>query len=150
MSPTAVIVDDSNTMRGRLKTELAKLGVAVVGEAAAGELVLSLYEQHHPALLFLDIVMPGLDGISAATQVLAKHPEATVVMCSSINARDKILACRTAGVKQFILKPFTSEKVAQVVQGLLGILPPLASSPARSPESVLPSLAPPATLAGVA
>lgn len=120
MPLTAVVVDDSFVMRTRLKQELAKLGIQVVGEGASGDKIIGLYEQHRPSLLMLDIVLPVLDGVSAATEVLKKYPEAKVVMCSSLTARDKIIACREAGVRYFILKPFTSEKLAEVTQLVLG------------------------------
>ena len=46
MIPTAVVVDDSNTIRMRLKMELTRLGFKVVGESASGGKILELYEQH--------------------------------------------------------------------------------------------------------
>ncbi len=78
-----------------------------------------LFEQHRPTVLILDIVLPVMDGVTAATILLKKHPDATVVMCSSISARDKIVACRDAGVAHFVLKPFTPEKLAAVARLLL-------------------------------
>lgn len=119
MNPTAVIVDDSNTMRTRLKSELTRLGFEVVGEGASGDKILSLYELHRPTLMMLDIVLPEMDGVSAATEVLRRYSAALIAMCSSLTARDKILAARTAGVKHFILKPFTSERIAQLVKQVL-------------------------------
>jgi two-component system chemotaxis response regulator CheY len=121
MSLTAVVIDDSSTTRSRLKSELVKSGFTVVAESASGETAIALYEKHHPTLVMLDIVLPGVDGVTVATQLLSKHPEAKVVMCSSITARDKILACRVAGVKHFILKPFSSEKIAEVLRTLFNL-----------------------------
>ena len=120
MNPTAVIVDDSNTMRSRLKTELTRLGFQVVGEGASGDKILPLYELHRPTLMMLDIVLPEVDGVTAAAEVLQKYPEAVIAMCSSLTARDKIVAARSAGVKYFILKPFTSERIAQLARQVLG------------------------------
>jgi two-component system chemotaxis response regulator CheY len=121
MSPTAVVVDDSIVIRTRLRAELERLGLQVVAEGATGEAALELYEKHHPTLLMLDIILPELDGVTAATRLLQRHPQATVVMCSSLTARDKILACRAAGVKHFILKPFSSESIAAMVRKIIGL-----------------------------
>jgi len=119
MVPTAAVIDDSSISRLIIKAALTKAGCRVVAEAASGDRVLELYEQHRPTLMTLDIILPQLDGVTAATQLLRKHPEATVVMCSSLTARDKVLACRDAGVSHFILKPFTPDKVASVVKSVL-------------------------------
>ena len=114
MKPTAVILDDSSTTRAALRLMLGRAGFDVVAEGVSGDQALSLYESHRPTVITIDIVLPGLDGVSAATELLRLHPDATVVMCSSISARDKILACRDAGATHFILKPITWDKVEAV------------------------------------
>jgi DNA-binding NarL/FixJ family response regulator len=58
--------------------------------------------------------MPGRDGATAAAELLARHPDAVVVMCTSLNTRDKIEACRRAGVKYYLLKPFNAEHAVAV------------------------------------
>jgi two-component system chemotaxis response regulator CheY len=127
MAPTAVVVDDSSSTRCRLKAELARLGIAVVGEAATADTLIELYELHHPSLVLLDIILPGVGGVVAATELLKKYPSATVVMCSSLNARDKVLACRAAGVKHFILKPFSSTQIEEMAKKVLGLAPKASS-----------------------
>jgi len=116
--PTAVVVDDSMTSRGYLRAMLGRAGMRVVGEGASGDQALPLYEKHLPLLIILDIVLPGLDGVAAARQLLERHPDATVIMCSSMTARDKIVECHQAGVAHFIIKPFTAEKIASVVDSV--------------------------------
>jgi two-component system, chemotaxis family, chemotaxis protein CheY len=131
-SPTAVVIDDSATSRRSLRTMLTQLGFEVVAEGERGDQVLPLFEQHRPTVLTLDIVLPVVDGVTAVTDLLRKHPDATVVMCSSITARDKIVACRDAGVAHFVLKPFTPERLAAVARLLLA----KAGNPASPSESV--------------
>jgi two-component system, chemotaxis family, chemotaxis protein CheY len=118
-SPTAVVIDDSATSRRSLRTMLTQVGFEVVAEGERGDQVIPLFEQFHPTVLTLDIVLPVMDGVTAVTNLLKKHPDATVVMCSSITARDKIVACRDAGVSHFVLKPFTSERIAAIARILL-------------------------------
>ena len=118
--PTAVIVDDSPIMRAQLRALLRQAGCDVVGEGASGDDVLGLYETMRPDLVLLDIVMPGKDGVTAATELLQRYPEATVIMCTSLTSRDKILACQKAGVAHYLLKPFQPEKTVQVIRYVLG------------------------------
>jgi two-component system, chemotaxis family, chemotaxis protein CheY len=103
---------------------LTQNGFQVVAEGERGDQAMELFEQHRPTVLMLDIVLPVMDGVTAATNLLKKHPDATVVMCSSITARDKIVACRDAGVAHFVLKPFTPERIAAVARILLAKVGP--------------------------
>ncbi len=112
--PTAAIVDDSPLVRIQLRQILTKMGCTIVAEATTGDAVLALYEEHRPDLLTLDIVMPGKDGVTAAVELLRVHPSATIVMCTSLTTRDKILACQKAGVCHYILKPFDAQRAEQV------------------------------------
>lgn len=118
MKQKAVVIDDSKVIRRVLGIALERAGFEVVAEGETGSVALELYEQHRPHVITLDIVLPGLDGVGAAEQILRRNPDAAVVMCSSINSRDKILRCRELGVRHFILKPFTSEKVAEVLNAI--------------------------------
>jgi two-component system chemotaxis response regulator CheY len=117
--PTAVVVDDSLTARKMLRSILEEAGFDVLAEGEQGDQAIMLYEQHRPSLITLDIIMPILDGITAAAAILRRHPEAVVVMCSSMSAREKILACRELGVKHFILKPMVPEAAVKVVQSVI-------------------------------
>jgi two-component system, chemotaxis family, chemotaxis protein CheY len=115
--PTAVIVDDSPIARIQMRQVLVKLGCTVSAEGASGEDVRALYERHRPDLITLDIVMPGKDGVTAAAELLKEYPTAKVVMCTSLAAREKIMACKQAGVTHYLLKPFDpahAEKVLRV------------------------------------
>ena len=117
--PTALIIDDSASMRALLTLALRTAGVKVVAEAGTGAQAQELYAQHRPSLVLMDIVLPGADGVKVATELLRAFPEAQVVMCSSLTTRERIVACRDAGVAHFILKPFTVEKVAEVARTVL-------------------------------
>lgn len=112
--PSAIIVDDSPIMRAQLRKLLGVAGFSIVAEAGDGIELLGLYEKHLPDLVTLDIVMPNRDGATAAAELLTRHPEAVVVMCTSLNTRDKVEACRRAGVKYYLLKPFNPEHAVAV------------------------------------
>jgi two-component system chemotaxis response regulator CheY len=115
-SPTALVIDDSPIMRAQLRRVLATAGFRVLAEAATAEDLTSLYERHRPDLVTLDIVMPKRDGATAAAELLARFPEANIVMCTSVTTRDKILACQRAGVTHYLLKPFDPERAVTMFQ----------------------------------
>src|ERR1700687_4527335 len=119
MQPTALIVDDSPVSRAIIRRGLLKAGVQVVGEETTGERALELYDSLGPTLVFLDIVLPGIDGVTTALNILAKHPKATIVICSALADSEKIAACRQAGVTEFMLKPFSIQKVTELAEGVL-------------------------------
>jgi two-component system, chemotaxis family, chemotaxis protein CheY len=113
---TAVVIEDSPLMRRRLQEILLEAGYETVGDGASGEELFALYATHRPTVVIMDIVLPGRDGIAIATELLQRHPEALVIMCSSITSREKIVACQKAGVAYYLLKPFEPEKLKSVVK----------------------------------
>ena len=117
--PTAIIIDDSPIMRAQIRRVLTGAGFTIAAEAGTADELMALYELHRPDLVSLDIVMPGRDGSVAATELLAAHPEAIVVMCTSLASRDKILACQRAGVHHYLLKPFKPEHAAGIYRNAI-------------------------------
>jgi len=79
MKPTALIIDDSPVSRAIIRRGLLKADVHVAAEEPTGERALELYDSLRPTLVFLDITLPGIDGVTIGLAILAKHPEATVV-----------------------------------------------------------------------
>jgi two-component system chemotaxis response regulator CheY len=114
--PSAVIIDDSPVIRLQLRHILGNIGVTVVAESGNGSEAEALYEQHRPDLLTLDVVMPGKDGVLIAVDVLRAHPAARIVMCSSFNTYDKIMMCKRAGVRHYLLKPFENARAQAIFQ----------------------------------
>jgi two-component system chemotaxis response regulator CheY len=117
--PSAIIVDDSPIMRAQLAKLLERAGFTVVAQAGTADQLLELYEQHRPDLVSLDIVMPGRDGATAAAELRVRYPQAIIVICTSLNTRDKIDVCRRAGVKCYLLKPFNPDYAVSVFRRVL-------------------------------
>lgn len=83
MNQGILIADDSATVRLVLRMSLIQEGFQVVGEAADGAEAVLLYEQLRPALVIMDIAMPGMNGIQAIKSLRKLDPRARVLICSS-------------------------------------------------------------------
>ena len=100
-----LIVDDESIIRLDLRERLSGLGYTVVGEAADGETAVTLARRLQPDLVLMDIKMPKMDGIAAAT-ILLEERIAPVVLLTAFSDRGLIEDAREAGVLGYISKPF--------------------------------------------
>jgi len=119
--PTRVlIVDDALYMRSMIRDILTTTGrFEIVGEAANGREAVDRFTELKPDLVTMDIVMPELDGIEATREILSRAPGATIIMCSALGQEALVIESIAAGAKDFIVKPFTPEKVLKVVDNVL-------------------------------
>ncbi len=115
-----LIVDDALLIRQMLRTILARGNYEVIGEAADGGEAVTRYDQLRPDVVLLDIMMPEVDGVTALRQIIANHPDARVVMCSALDQKAVITEALQAGARDFIIKPFTPDKVREAVQKAAG------------------------------
>ena len=116
---TVLIVDDALFMRSMIRDILGNTGrFQVVGEAANGREAVRKYSELKPGLVTMDIVMPELDGIEATREILRTDPKATIVMCSALGQEALVIESIAAGARDFIVKPFTPEKVIRVVDSV--------------------------------
>ena len=102
---SVIIVDDHTLFRNGLRILLNTLeNYQVVGEAANGKQFLDLLEQRIPDLVLLDISMPVMDGIEAATLAHEKYPDLKIITLSMYGEEDYYYKMVNAGVKGFLLK----------------------------------------------
>lgn len=114
-----MIVDDAAFMRMVIKDILIKNGHEVVAEAVDGADAVEKYPEVKPELVFLDIVMPNMEGIDALKEIMKMEPEAKVVMCSSIGQQSVVTEAIKLGAQDFIVKPFDAEKVLEVINKIV-------------------------------
>lgn len=120
MGKRVLLCDDAQVIRVMLKRILVEGGYSVVGEAANGEQAVSLYRQLKPDLVFMDITMPEMNGIDAVRTIKKEDPQAKIIMCSAMGQKSHVLAAVEAGARNFIIKPFESQKVLEVANAVLG------------------------------
>ena len=102
--PTAIIIDDMASIRAMSKAILGAIGVEVLGEAKDGALGLALYQKVKPDLVLLDIDMPVKDGVSTLKSILARDPDANVVMMTTVSNQAVVESCILGGAKDYISK----------------------------------------------
>jgi two-component system chemotaxis response regulator CheY len=119
LSVNIVLADDSSVMRALLSAILKNMGLNVVGEARTGNEAISMTAQHHPQLVCLDLEMPDTDGLEALRQIKKNHPEIKVIIVSGLAERDKVRRAIELGASSYILKPYETQQVVNVIKKLL-------------------------------
>ena len=112
-----LVIDDSKTIRRTAETLLAKEGCQVF-TAEDGFDALAKIADHHPDLIFVDIMMPRLDGYQTCS--LIKHNEVfrvtPVIMLSSKDGLFDRARGRLVGSEQYLTKPFTKDELLGAIQ----------------------------------
>lgn len=112
-----LVVDDSATIRRSAETMLAKDGCEVI-TAENGFEALSKITRHKPDLIFVDIMMPRLDGYQTCAIIKnnAEFRETPVVMLTSKDGLFDMARGRVVGSDQYLTKPFTREELLGAVK----------------------------------
>ncbi|HXR43000.1 MAG TPA: response regulator [Acidothermaceae bacterium] len=110
-----VIAEDEALIRLDLKETLDELGYEVIGEAGDGERAVALAEELRPDLVILDVKMPVLDGISAASRIAAQRI-APVVILTAFSQRELVERARDAGAMAYLVKPFSSTELLPAIE----------------------------------
>lgn len=110
-----LICDDSVLARKNLVNVLTALGVKDIVEAANGQAAVDMCKELNPNIVFLDIIMPVKDGITATKEIKEFSPETIIVICSSVGTQTHLREAIKAGAKDFIQKPIESNMVKQVL-----------------------------------
>jgi two-component system chemotaxis response regulator CheY len=120
MPKTILITDDALFMRVTLKNLLVNNGYEVVGEAVNGREAVEKYSSVKPDVVFMDITMPVMDGIAATRAIRDSDPDAKVIMCTAMGQKQMVMDAIQAGAKDFIVKPFSPQRVLESIQKVIG------------------------------
>lgn len=105
-----LVVDDEESIRSSLSNVLSDEGFCVL-TASSGEEALNYLQTESPALIFLDIWMPGWDGIETLEKIKAQVPSAEVIMISGHATIANALEASKRGAFDFIEKPLSIDSV---------------------------------------
>ena len=114
-----LIVDDSVFARKSLIKLVESFGGELAGEAADGLSAIAEYERTTPDLVLMDITMPQMEGIEAVERIMRGHPEARIVMVSSVGYQDNILAALQKGARHFVQKPVKPDALYEIIRYVL-------------------------------
>ena len=115
---TILVVDDDPDIREILKDRLESMHYRVL-EAGDGVEGLEIIEKQSPRLVFLDIEMPGMDGLKVLEEIRRRELEATVVMITAYATIERAVRAMRDGAYDFIPKPFEPEHIALTVKKAL-------------------------------
>lgn len=113
--PTALIADDEPLLRERLRGLLQRLWpeLGIVAEARNGREAVEMFDEHAPDVVFLDVHMPGLNGVEAARSI-ARRAEVVFVTAFEQYA----VTAFEQGALDYVVKPFDEARLADTVQRL--------------------------------
>ena len=119
MSRRIMVGDDSRLVRVQLEDVLAGTDYQIAAYCRSGEDAIQRYAEVNPDLVTMDIIMQGMDGLDAAEIILKNHPEARIVMVSSLAYGDTFDRAKAIGTKGFIDKPFHQEQLLKIFEQAL-------------------------------
>jgi len=111
-----LIVDDIPEMRENIRKLLAfENDIEVVAVAGTGHDGIECARQYKPNIVLMDINMPDMDGITAASSVIQEVPTAQVIMVSVQSEADYLRRAMLAGARDFVTKPFSAEELISTI-----------------------------------
>jgi len=119
MSKRIMVVDDSRLVRVQLEDTLKGTDYVVAAYCRSGEDAIEQYAAVKPDLVTMDIIMQGMDGLDAAEVILKNHPDARIVMISSLAYEDTFERAKAIGARGFIDKPFHQVELINVFEQAL-------------------------------
>jgi len=120
MAEKILVVDDEKMIRDLAALVLESRGYQVI-RAQDGETALRWVEKESPALVLLDYMLPGMDGMRVLRTIREKHPRSYVVMLTGKGNEEIAVELMKAGASDYILKPFKSRDLLERIGNVLKI-----------------------------
>src|SRR5262249_473849 len=111
-----LVVEDNPDICENICLMLDLLGYKVVGVAHNGLEALAEAKLKQPNIIFMDIAMPVLDGISATQLILEQLPTCGVIVLTASNSLKTLRLALLAGARYFIIKPYGVEELSEAVR----------------------------------
>lgn len=120
MTIKVLAVDDEDDVRRLIQIKLKKAGFEVV-TAADGEEGVAVAAAEHPDVVLMDVMMPKMDGYTAAAKIKQENkPAPIVIMLTAKGQEDDVVQGLTSGADDYIVKPFAPrELIARVNVALI-------------------------------
>ncbi len=116
-----LLSDDSQFMRTILRSMLQKTFPDIeFFEAGTGVQALSLWNEHHPDLLLLDLVMPEKGGIDVLKEIGSVSQMGKIIVVSALGQEKVMEEAKALGASAFLVKPFDEKKVIDTIREIIG------------------------------
>jgi DNA-binding NarL/FixJ family response regulator len=114
-----LLVDDQNIIREALKVLLEQeRDFEIVGTADNGQAAIDKVESLQPDVLLIDILMPGMDGVTATQIICERFPETKVIVLSGHDDEEYLARALRAGAKGYLLKNTEGEDLANTIRSV--------------------------------
>ncbi|MCP4223459.1 MAG: response regulator [Actinomycetia bacterium] len=110
-----VIAEDEALIRLDLRESSVEAGYEVVGEAADGAEAVAHVRQTEADVVILDVMMPGVDGLTAAREIMADRLAAVVIL-TAYSQRELVEQARDAGAMAYLVKPFQPQELVPAIE----------------------------------
>jgi len=111
-----LVCDDSILARKSMTAMLNSFGYENVFEVSNGEDAVNKYKAEKPDIVFLDIVMPVKDGITATKEIIEFDPDAKIIVISSVGTQTHLREVIKACAKDFIQKPVDQDLLKKIIE----------------------------------
>jgi len=118
---TAMVVEDEK-VTNELLSSTFKNFFANVESCFDGETALNLYKENKPDVIFVDIIMSGMDGIELSRKIRQINPSQIIIVISASNDIEKISESIEVGVNSFIQKPIDTKKIIELLTGVTSMI----------------------------
>ncbi len=109
-----MIAEDEAIVRLDLREILEEAGFEIAGETGRGDEAVRLVREHAPDLVILDIKMPGIDGLEAASAISGLGSTAVLIL-TAFSQRELVDKARDAGAIAYLVKPFQKEEILPAI-----------------------------------
>lgn len=118
---SALIVEDEK-VTNELLSSTFKNFFASVDSCFNGEEALATYKRFKPDVVFVDIIMAGMDGIELSRKIREINPTQIIIVISASNDIEKISQSIEVGVNSFIQKPIDTKKIVELLTNLVALI----------------------------
>ena len=110
-----IVADDHPVFREGLVSALEDRGVEVVATATNGDEAVATVASERPAVVLMDLTMPGMSGLEATRAIVANHPSTAVLVLTMSDDDDSLFAALRAGAQGYLLKEADPDDIARAV-----------------------------------
>jgi CheY-like chemotaxis protein len=134
----ALVVDDSKVAHLALRKLLMERNIEV-DWVGSGEDAIAYMENHHPHIIFMDVMMPGMDGFETTAAIITNAASSAppIIMCSASATEEDRANARSSGAIEFLSKPYTPASIDQVLE-FVRSLPESVTEAAGIPPEATP------------